>query len=270
MSCDVLYSGIGIWPLCCAMFVQLLCQVLLAVAALAIPARRSSRPRGPLHPAGTNGAAESLSSNWAGAVLVADTATYTSVSGTFNVPTPKVPVNGTSSSYTGAIWIGIDGDTCGTTILQAGIEFWVDSTGTATYAAWNEWWPNNPSDFSGISFSPGDAVSVTVTASGTTGGTAAIENLTKGQRASQRFSSEIAVLCEYNAEWIVEAYDEGGELLPFPDFSSVTFTDVSAMKAGGLKVDTSGASIEDIARGGTTLTATRASGSTITVDYIAN
>jgi len=41
--------------------------------------------------------------------------TFTSVTGTFTVPTPSGPDGGAS------VWVGIDGDTCGSAILQAGI-----------------------------------------------------------------------------------------------------------------------------------------------------
>jgi hypothetical protein len=49
------------------------------------------------------------SSNWAGAVLIGTG--YKSVTGTFTVPTP-------STDGSGAAWVGIDGDTCGTAILR--------------------------------------------------------------------------------------------------------------------------------------------------------
>lgn len=48
--------------------------------------------------------------------------TFTSVTGTFVVPTPKVPSGG-SGSYSASAWVGIDGDTCDTSILQTGIDF---------------------------------------------------------------------------------------------------------------------------------------------------
>lgn len=49
------------------------------------------------------------SSNWAGAVLIGTG--FTSVTGTFTVPTP-------TTAGSGSAWVGIDGDTCGTAILQ--------------------------------------------------------------------------------------------------------------------------------------------------------
>lgn len=59
--------------------------------------------------------------------------------------------------------MGIDGDTCSTAILQTGVD-WTYSSGSVTYDAWYEWYPDYAHDFSGISFSAGDSVTVTVTA----------------------------------------------------------------------------------------------------------
>lgn len=266
-------------------------QALIATVALAaVPAHRNSRTHqrtNVLQPATSEATDSSVSANWAGAVLVEPSSTYTSATGTFVVPTVSLPANSTSgTTYTGAIWIGIDGETCGTTILQAGIEIWIDDTETTTYggmstprlyrlyktnqsSAWAEWWPNDPVSLSGISFSAGDSVTVTVTASSTTAGTAVVENVTKGQTVTQTYSDETAnPLCEYNAEWIVEAYDENGDLVPFFAFDTVTFTGASAVTVEGTTVDTSGATLFDIQRTGV-LTSTTASGSTVTVDYTA-
>ena len=51
--------------------------------------------------------------------------TWKSVTGTFTVPTP-------SGSGSASAWVGIDGDTCGTAILQTGIDFTV-SGGSVSY-----------------------------------------------------------------------------------------------------------------------------------------
>ena len=42
--------------------------------------------------------------------------TFTSVTGTFKVPTPQAPEGSAS------VWVGIDGDTCPQAILQTGID----------------------------------------------------------------------------------------------------------------------------------------------------
>jgi hypothetical protein len=99
------------------------------------------------------------------------------VTGTFIVPTPKSTGSGTQSA---SAWVGIDGDTCGSAILQTGVDFTVTSAGKVSYDAWYEWFPDYAYDFSGISFSAGDSVTVTVVAPSKTKGTATIKNNTKG------------------------------------------------------------------------------------------
>lgn len=77
---------------------------------------------------------ETYSSNWAGAVLIGTG--YTSVSGEITVPIPQLP-NGANSytNYCASAWVGIDGDTCSTAILQTGIDFCIQG-GSTSYSAW--------------------------------------------------------------------------------------------------------------------------------------
>ena len=187
----------------------------------------------------------SYSSNWAGAVLVGTG--YTSVTATFTAPTP-------STDGSGAAWVGIDGDTCQTAILQTGID-WTKSGSSVTYDAWYEWYPDYSYDFSGISIAAGNTIKVTVTATSLTAGTATVENVSTGKTVTHSFSGEGSTgdLCEYNAEWIVEDYEEGSSLVSFADFGSVTFTGCSATKSG-TKVGTSGATIIDIKQSNSVLT----------------
>jgi hypothetical protein len=82
----------------------------------------------------------SYSNNWAGAVLIGSG--YKSVTGTFVVPTPKRPSGGSSSTtYSASAWVGIDGDTCQTSILQTGVDFNVQGS-SVSFDAWYEWYPD--------------------------------------------------------------------------------------------------------------------------------
>ncbi|KAI0444929.1 peptidase A4 family-domain-containing protein [Xylaria telfairii] len=96
------------------------------------------------------------SSNWAGAVL--SSTGFTSVVGTIIVPTPK----STGKTASASAWVGIDGDTCGTAILQTGLDFSITSSGSVSYDAWYEWYPDYAYDFSGFPVSAGDEVKITV------------------------------------------------------------------------------------------------------------
>ncbi|KAH8673465.1 peptidase A4 family-domain-containing protein [Xylariales sp. PMI_506] len=175
------------------------------------------------------------SSNWAGAVLIGSG--YKSVTGTITVPTPSTPSGGSSrTEYAASAWVGIDGDTCDTAILQTGVDFYVEGTEVA-FDAWYEWYPDYAYDFSGITIAAGDVIKMTVTATSTKAGTAVIENVTTGKTVTQTFSGETDALCETNAEWIVEDFESGNSLVPFADFGTVTFTDISPSAAGATIID---------------------------------
>ncbi|OIW24630.1 hypothetical protein CONLIGDRAFT_718516 [Coniochaeta ligniaria NRRL 30616] len=213
----------------------------------------------------TNETQVSYSSNWAGAVLVGSG--YKSVTGTFVVPTPKKPSGGSSSTtYSASAWVGIDGDTCQTAILQTGVDFNVKGT-SVSFDAWET---NNKriDTFSGFSISAGNTIKVTATATSKTGGTVTITNSSTGKTVTHSFSGESASLCETNAEWIVEDFEENGSLVPFANFGTVKFTGASVTTTSGSTIDTTGAQILDIKQGSTVYTDCSASGSTVTCTYV--
>lgn len=114
----------------------LLAGTVAAAPGTAIRRGRAARQSKPMNPAdglfaldGPNSSHVQYSGNWAGAVLVGTG--YTSVTGTFTVPTP-------TTDGSGSAWVGIDGDTCGTAILQTGVD-WTKSGSKITYDAWYEW-----------------------------------------------------------------------------------------------------------------------------------
>jgi len=198
--------------------------------------------------------------NWAGAVLVSTG--FTSVTGTITVP----KVSG-SSSAAGAAWVGIDGDTCSSAILQTGIDWY----GDGTYDAWYEWYPLDSFTFSGITINQGDSIKMTVTATSTSAGSAVIENLTTGKTVTETFSGEKNKLCQTNAEWIVEDFEEcegsSCSYVPFANFGSVEFTSASAVKSGST-VGPSGATIFDIEQNNKVLTSCSAGSSTVSCSYV--
>lgn len=84
----------------------------------------------------------SYSTNWAGAVTTDTDFTY--VTGTIVVPTPSAGdssgVKAALEGYSASAWVGIDGDTCGTAILQTGVDFSYQGGGVS-FDAWYEWYP---------------------------------------------------------------------------------------------------------------------------------
>ncbi|KAK6196808.1 hypothetical protein LQW54_011169 [Pestalotiopsis sp. IQ-011] len=204
----------------------------------------------------------SYSTNWAGAVLIGTG--YTTVTGTFTVPTPKVPTGGSAAkTYSASAWVGIDGDTCSSAILQTGIDFNVKGS-SVSYDAWYEWYPQVSHDFTGITMEAGHKITVTVTASSKKTGTAVIKNETTGKSVTHSFTSGTASLCETNAEWIVEDFEEGSSLVPFADFGTVSFTDATV---NGKEV-TSAATIIDLRQSGKVLTSCSASTGTVECSYV--
>ena len=133
-------------------------------------------------------------------------------------------------------------------------------------AAWYEWWPAYQADFENFAVNAGDVLNVTVTAYSAYSGIAIIENTSSGQSVSQQLSSG-SPLCQENAEWIVEDFEEGNSLVPFANFGTVTFTGASA-KTGSGSVGPSGANVIDIQQNGKTLTSVSTSGSSVTVSYV--
>jgi hypothetical protein len=246
--------------------------LVLANAAIASPLSARSTPRtrrtGMNHRTSpSDWRADQQSSNWGGAVIV-DTA-VTQVTGTFTVPTPKVPSGGDSSTqYCGAAWVGIDGDTCQSGLIQTGV-FWCVQGGQYSYEAWYEYIPEASIAYDNINVSAGDVITVTVTASGTNGGTTTFENTSNGQTASHTFSGQTdGTLCGTNAEWIVEDFEEGSSLVPFADFGTVVFTGSSAT-VGGNTVSPGSDNAQNIFinQGAGDLTSTTISGDTVTVNY---
>ncbi|KAJ6455961.1 aspergillopepsin [Mycena vitilis] len=208
-----------------------------------------------------------VSSNWAGAAFESAAGTYKSVTGTFVVPTPKVPSgSSTSGTYAASAWVGIDGDTCGSAILQTGIDFTV-SGGRVSFDAWYEYFPDFAHDFTGISIAAGNSIKLTVSAASATSGTATIENVSTGQTVSKSLTST-ARLCQENAEWIVEDFEEGSSLVPFANFGTVTFTGASAGTVSGGAVGPSGAVIIDLEQNNKVLTSVSSSSSSVTVSYV--
>jgi len=216
---------------------------------------------GPLRPASQTGNTSftSYSSNWAGAVYdFTSPNTFQSATGTFVVPVPRTPA-GDSGTYSAAAWVGIDGDTCGSAILQAGITMSVNG-GSTWYSAWFEWFPAPESGFDNFEINGGDTIRVTVTAQGTSGGTALVENLSTGVAWEATISGQTDQLCLQNVEWIVEDFSSGG-LVPFANFGTVHFTDASTQRVDGTGWGASSAGTIAIVQNGNVITDTTFSGS---------
>lgn len=121
-------------------------------------------------------------------------------------------------------------------------------------------------NFNGFAINSGDVIKLTVTATSTTSGSAVIENLTSGQQVSKDITSRSA-LCLENAEWIVEDYEENGELVPLTDFGTVAFTNAFATTTSGSQISPNGATIIDMEQNGKILTSVSESSSGVSITY---
>ena len=210
--------------------------------------------------------------NWAGAFL--DTTNVTGVTGTFTVPTITAPAGGGwNTTYCGCAWVGLDGisNFCPNGgLMQAGVN-WCVADGETNYEAWYEWWPAQYQQFwYDVKISAGDSITVTINATSAAGGTALLVNNSNGQRANFTWTDESPALCEVNAEWVVEDFSEGNELVTFADYGSVTFTDNSAVVGGVITSDLSQSYLIDMVSQSNysdVISASSVNGNDITVVY---
>ncbi|KAI0483764.1 peptidase A4 family-domain-containing protein [Xylaria cf. heliscus] len=202
-------------------------------------------------------------SNWAGAVLIGTG--YTTVSGTIVVPKPSVPAGGSSTrTYSASAWVGIDGSTCQSAILQTGVDFSARG-GTVTYEGWYEWYPDYSYRFANFGISGGDTITMTVTATGRNSGSVTLDNRSTGQSVSHTFTNQVGNLCQANAEWIVEDFSQGNSLVPFANFGTVVFTNASVNGGAGLDK----AVIYDIKQGNKIYTScSMSSSSSVSCSYV--
>jgi hypothetical protein len=160
------------------------------------------------------------SSNWSG--YVANGGTYTSVTGTWIVPTVSATTAGAD-----ATWVGIGGVT-GTDLIQAGTQATVTGSGAVTYEAWTEVLPDY-SRPAPLQVGPGDSVTVTITEQASGLWLIVIRNNTTSDSYEKtlRYASSRS-----SAEWIQEAPSTSRGIVPLDDFGTVRFIGGSAVRDG--------------------------------------
>ncbi len=175
------------------------------------------------------------SANWGGynqGTIEKGGKVFSSVSGTWNVPTATPHKNG-EAEYS-STWIGIGGGcvdaSCNvgdSTLIQAGTEQDVTKSGTAVYSAWYELIPAPSITIPSVPVKAGDKITATISelAPGSEVWTITLKNVTTGKSFSTTvpYSSTHAT-----AEWIEETpvvvSSNGGVTIgPLPKLSKVTF-----------------------------------------------
>lgn len=213
-------------------------------------------------------ATHQYSANWAGAYLVGTS--YDSVSAYLIVPGVILPPNASpNEKYCASAWVGIDGATSGSAVVQAGINLCIQGN-KPFYAAWYEWFPEYAHFFpeSEMPLSAGEVIKITIDATSKSSGNATIKNFATGKHVTHTFVGNVqSELCEYNAEWIVEDFSTLGGLAPIVDFGNVTFSGAEAT-SGGRIFGPSGASLVDIKQGENVLTSSSVTNDSVTIDYV--
>ncbi len=182
----------------------------------------SANPGGtaPTAPPADIASGQSRSVNWSG--YAATGGTFTSVSGTWTVPTVSPDTVGMD-----ATWIGIGGVES-TDLIQAGTQAIVES-GQVTYSALWETLPDVAQPVP-LLIQAGDQISVSIAQQDTNVWQININNLTNGQSWSKTVTYQSALS---SAEWIEEAPStERSMILPLDSFGSVTFTSASTIENG--------------------------------------
>jgi hypothetical protein len=169
---------------------------------------------------GTPATITSSSSNWSG--YAANGGTFTSVTGTWTVPTVSA-----SSAGADATWVGIGGLTSDD-LIQAGTQAMVDGSGRVAYSSWIEMLPESSRTVP-LSVSAGDSVTVTLTQQSGNDWLIAMKNNTTGgtYRVTVQYRSSNS-----SAEWVQEAPSVGRGLVSLDQFGTVQFSAGSAVRDG--------------------------------------
>jgi hypothetical protein len=171
------------------------------------------------------------STNWSGYAVTGANGAYKSVSASWTEPTATCTSSGRgrrgSDSYA-AFWVGLDGYSSDS-VEQTGTDS--DCAGTTPqYYGWYEMYPAYPVDFSNT-VKPGDAMSASVTFSGTETYTLVLHDAT--QNWTQTVTENESGLDRSSAEVITEAPSSSSGVLPLANFGTVNYS-VSAANGTSL------------------------------------
>jgi hypothetical protein len=184
------------------------------------------------------------SGNWSGYALVQKKPAFTSVAGSWIVPTVQQAF-GTCSGGTdySSQWVGIDGF-ANFSLLQAGSDadaFCAGGTTTTDYYPWIEWLPEAELELteqngSPLPFARGDYVIVVVTATNFSGGESTngellYTDVTQNWQISGAFTAADlggSFVVGQSAEWIVESPEVGGAISNLANYVADPWFDAAA------------------------------------------
>jgi hypothetical protein len=184
------------------------------------PVPAQPTPQAPLPAVGVGA---NTSHNWSG--YAATSGRFTSVTGTWTVPQPRV----TGAPGVGATWVGIGGVTSND-LIQAGTQDVSAGGGQAQFQTWIEMLPQASQQVP-LAVEPGDSITVSITEQGA--GTGAWQISMTNNSSGQTYQTSVNYASsESSAEWIEEAPSGSSGVLPLDQFNSVSFSAASATLNG--------------------------------------
>jgi len=208
--------------------------------------------------------------NQAGAVILRppEGDTFTSITGTFTVPTITLPRGGNAATkYSASIWLGIANNRNQDAVLQGGITM-VLQRSVSTFYSWSGWTPGKATNFTTADFAvkSGDSVTITITSTSATEGTVVLDNVTTGKKVTKTVmapsSVDPAALTAQSVDVMVEGYQVNGGLPDLVDFTRVQFTKIAAGTASGQSLGMTGSGLYEVqTTSGAVLTKTTIPGS---------
>lgn len=165
---------------------------------------------------------DDATTNWSG--YDATGGTYTSVTGTWNVPSVSATDEGTSAD---AAWIGIGGVTS-QDLIQIGTQNIV-SGGQVSMSAFYEMLPETSEDVSSITVTPGDTMSASIRETSQGQWLLNIKDDTNGESFSNSVTYDSS---ESSAEWVEEDPSDASSLIPLDNFGTVNFSSGTTTDSG--------------------------------------
>jgi hypothetical protein len=161
------------------------------------------------------------STNWSGYAVTGANGSFTSVSASWTEPTANCA--GVRKAQYSSFWVGLDGYNS-SSVEQTGTD--ADCSGkTPVYYGWYEMYPAYPVNYSNT-VKPGDAMSASVTFSGSDTFTLVLKDSTQNWTQTQTINQ--TGLARSSAEVITEAPSSNRGVLPLADFGTVTYSVSSA------------------------------------------
>ncbi|KAH6842623.1 concanavalin A-like lectin/glucanase domain-containing protein [Chaetomium sp. MPI-CAGE-AT-0009] len=174
------------------------------------------------------------SANWCGSVnTTPSTDQIQVIHGLFQHPTCSQRSGVTTYPQAAANWVGIDGDSWTSALLQAGTVCKIDnSTGIVKNEAWWQWVPSAAYTITSMPVALDDWFEITIETTSTTSADITLSNLSQGHTYTMSVSSG-PTLARVNADWVVERPYYGSSLASFADFTDVWFDEAWATRASG-------------------------------------